>query len=350
MKTDFIAVSLLTFVGLSHALNLGKLPHRRYHSTSRAAKLAARDIDNAPVVNYTLQDWYTGDDFGNQWDFYNDSDPTNGYVNYLSKDDAESAGLFYVQDDGTTVLAVDDYTSLSGGEYRNSVRISSQKTYSSGLFIADIWAMPHGCSVWPAWWSVGPDWPDGGEIDVIEGVNLQTTNQFTLHTSSGCNSTSSSSDSSVEYLADLSTTQCAYVDGDNSGCAFVDTDNRTYGHEFNMNAGGVYAHLWNAGGISVWFFSRDDIPCDITNKSPQPSTWGTPSAFWSSDDCSIADHFYDHSLTFDTTLWSCSGDWAGSAYSSSGCSGTCSEAVQDPANYKYAKWELNYVAVYQHYD
>ena len=51
------------------------------------------------------------------------------------------------------------------------MRISSQKSYNQGLFIADIYAMPHGCSLWPAWWSVGPNWPNGGEIDILEGAS-----------------------------------------------------------------------------------------------------------------------------------------------------------------------------------
>ena len=50
-----------------------------------------------------------------------------------------------------------------------SVRISSKKKYTGGLFIADIYSMPHGCSVWPAYWSIGAgkDWPLAGEIDII---------------------------------------------------------------------------------------------------------------------------------------------------------------------------------------
>jgi hypothetical protein len=70
-----------------------------------------------------------------------------------------------------------------------SVRITSKKTYNQGLFVFDILRMvfltqyicgvdPHlrkkayGCSVWPAAWLVGPSWPTGGEIDVIEGTGI----------------------------------------------------------------------------------------------------------------------------------------------------------------------------------
>ncbi len=55
------------------------------------------------------------------------------------------------------------------------MRITTTKTYNGGLFIADFERMPFGCSLWPAYWSVGPNWPNGGEIDILEGANLQTT-------------------------------------------------------------------------------------------------------------------------------------------------------------------------------
>lgn len=55
---------------------------------------------------------------------------------------------------------------------------------------------------WPAVWTVGADWPNQvisflarsalylirrtqGEVDILEGVNDQGTNQATLHTSAG---------------------------------------------------------------------------------------------------------------------------------------------------------------------
>ena len=33
---------------------------------------------------------------------------------------------------------------------------------------------------------VGPNWPNEGELDIIEGVNLNTYDQVTLHSSPNC--------------------------------------------------------------------------------------------------------------------------------------------------------------------
>jgi hypothetical protein len=35
--------------------------------------------------------------------------------------------------------------------------------------------MAHGCAAWLAYWSVGNQRPNGGEIDIIEGVDLKPT-------------------------------------------------------------------------------------------------------------------------------------------------------------------------------
>ncbi|KAI5830114.1 glycoside hydrolase family 16 protein [Schizophyllum commune Tattone D] len=288
---------------------------------------------------WTLADKYQGQDFLDKWDFFSQADPTHGSVNYQDKSSAQSKNLAYVQDDGAFVMAVDDQTQLSVGDKRDSVRISSKKSYTQGLFIADIWAMPHGCSVWPAWWTVGPNWPNGGEIDVLEGVHDQHVNQYTLHTSQGC-----SIDTSVDVTGTLGNQQCAVGGGDNTGCAFTDSDPTSYGNPFNVLAGGVYAHTWTDEGIKIWHFPRTSIPADITTGNPNPDSWGAPAAFFSASSCDMGSHFYDHVLTFDITLC---GDWAGSTYGSAGCPGSCAERVANPANFKYAKFKINYVAVYQ---
>ena len=60
--------------------------------------------------------------------------------------------------------------------FNSRLRLTSTTTFNGGLFIADFARMPFGCSLWPAYWSYGVlDWPQDGEIDILEGVNLQTT-------------------------------------------------------------------------------------------------------------------------------------------------------------------------------
>ncbi|ESK96457.1 glycoside hydrolase family 16 protein [Moniliophthora roreri MCA 2997] len=295
-------------------------------------------------LKYKLQDKYRGQDFIDKWNFFSEADPTHGMVDYQTKENAKQKGLAYVQDDGTTILAVDNSTWLSPGSNRASVRISSPKTYNQGLFIADFWSMPYGCSTWPAWWTVGPDWPNGGEIDILEGVHSQSTNQMTLHTSDGCKLAQDTS-KGLKSLASgiVGNLNCASSGNDNTGCAFFDTDDRSYGKGFNDKAGGVFAHLWNSEGIKVWFFSRNEIPQDILDGKPNPDGWGQPKAFWQNSSCDINKHFYDHGLTIDTTLC---GDWAGATYQSAGCPGTCAQAVADPRNFDNARWKINYIAVY----
>jgi hypothetical protein len=57
------------------------------------------------------------------------------------------------------------------GVGRYSVRISSKKSWGTGsLVVVDLAHAPGGqCGTWPAMWLLGPNWPWGGEIDIIEG-------------------------------------------------------------------------------------------------------------------------------------------------------------------------------------
>jgi hypothetical protein len=350
-----VRLAVLSVISLAVVSAYGApIPHRRQDDDT--APPTADDPQapigkpNNPPANATTPDaggssWkqthkYAGQDFldPKMWDYFSSKDPTNGMVNYQPLEEATKQGLATVGDDGIAVLAVDDKTKLNPGDFRNSVRISSVDKFNGGLFIADFAAMPHGCSVWPAWWSVGPGWPAGGEIDVLEGVHDQTTNQYTLHTSEGC-SLAEGASATAKVLG----TTCASGAKDNTGCAYRDSDDRTYGKGFNAADGGVYAHIWNDDGIKIWHFARADIPADITSGSPNPSSWPKPAADFKSTTCDMKSHFYDHVLTIDTTLC---GDWAGATYSSSGCPGTCAEAVADPNNFKDAKWKINSITVY----
>lgn len=339
----------LSFFFVFLTLPLAGLAGRYSGIRPRYSARSALNVRSDPQRTFKLVDLYQGADFFKGWDFFNAPDPTNGNVEYLSKEDAFAAGLAFVQQDNTAVLAVDDQTVVPAGGKRKSVRIATTKTYTTGLFIADIFAMPHGCSVWPAYWSVGPDWPNNGEIDVIENVNTATNNLMTLHTSEGCTLDGQTSPNRtfnkgvIASTSRITSTQCASGAASNTGCAFVDTTENSYGHGFNIIAGGVYAHLWTDDAIQIWHFPRDQVPGDIDAKNPDPSTWPPPVAVFTSASCNIPQHFNNHQLVFDTTLC---GDFAGSAYPQSGCPGTCADAVADPSNFRFAKWKVNYVAVY----
>ncbi|KAF5361256.1 hypothetical protein D9758_010301 [Tetrapyrgos nigripes] len=297
---------------------------------------------------YTLQDLYQGESFFNDWNFFTDPDPTKGLVDYQSKDNAISKGLAFVQD-GVTVLAVDSTTPVPSGSNRASVRIESKKHYSTGLFIADFVATPFGCSTWPAWWSYSfSQYPDGGELDIIESVNRLSDNFLTFWRAGDaqCTFPPSSRGSATGIVDSDNAPLCTQSTTDQQKCGFDDASGGGWGQAFNNAGGGVYAHLIDEEGIKIWHFPRSRIPADVTNKNPNPSSWGAPVAQWGTDDCDVLKRITDHTLTINTSLC---GSWAGDddVWATSGCPGTCADTVANPANFNDARWKINYVAVYQ---
>ncbi|KIM65978.1 glycoside hydrolase family 16 protein, partial [Scleroderma citrinum Foug A] len=325
---------------LAAAIHLGTLAGAQKHPWSRHVARASPITTNKV---YNIQDFYQGNDFFDQWSFYTGSDPTGGNVVYQSMQDAKSQGLAVVSSNNSIILAVDSTSAIPPGGNRPSVRITSNKSYNSGLFILDAAMMPVGCATWPAFWTVGPNWPYGGEIDIVEGINDQPTNQMTLHSGNNESCTIDTS-SPTQYTGHTLGTNCYSTPNADAGCAFSDTDTRSFGFGFNNAGGGVFALLWDQSiGLAIWHFARSQIPSDLTNQAPNPSSWGVPGGFLSSKTCNIGNNFYQHSMVIDTTIC---GNWAGPNYPNSGCPGTCSDMVANAANFAGAKWTINYVAVY----
>jgi beta-glucanase (GH16 family) len=120
---------------------------------------------------WTLKETYAGPTFFDKFTYFTDPDPTNGYVDYVSKDEANSLNLTYTGNDGRVYMAAES-RNIASGRGRKSVRLESVSEYNSGsLLIFDINHMPYGCGTWPSIWMLGPNWPSNGEIDIIEGVN-----------------------------------------------------------------------------------------------------------------------------------------------------------------------------------
>ncbi|KIW92298.1 uncharacterized protein Z519_07282 [Cladophialophora bantiana CBS 173.52] len=297
------------------------------------------------TAGYVLEDDYSVDQFFSMFDFFTDADPTNGYVQYVDQNTAQSGGLIST-DNGAVYMGV-DHTNVASGSGRQSVRLTSKKSYTHGLIILDLSHMPGGiCGTWPAFWTVGPNWPNAGEIDIIEGVNSQVSNAMTLHTTSGCSITNNGM-----FSGSVSTPNCdikAVGQATNAGCQIGTANDATYGTGFNQGEGGVYATEWTSSAINIWFFPRSAIPSDIAAGTPDPSNWGQPVASFAGG-CNIDDFFSNNQIVFDTTFC---GDWAGNVWTSDPLCGskasTCQSFVQNnPSAFQDAYWSVNSLKVFQ---
>lgn len=197
-----------------------------------------------------------------------------------------------------------------------------------------------------SFWMVGPQWPSGGEIDILEGVNEQTNNGMTLHTAPNCKI---GPDTSI-FAGEITTPNCDVEAKDqfkNAGCSIEHPSKNSYGAGLNAIGGGVYATQWTSESISVWYFPRDSIPKDVLGEAPNPDGWGIPAAKFMGG-CDIENMFKEQQIIFNTAFC---GDWAGGVWESGSCAKkapTCDEYVQNnPEAFKDAYWTINALKVYQ---
>ncbi|BDD61011.1 hypothetical protein MPDQ_005838 [Monascus purpureus] len=307
---------------------------------------SASSVFRRAGASYQLVESWQGESFFDYFDFFTETDPTHGFVTYLDQSSAESSGLVNVTSSGSVYLGVDHTTVLQdNGPGRNSVRISSKKYYEQGLFIADIQHMPGSiCGVWPALWTVGKDWPQDGELDIIEGVNQQQVDEIVAHTGGECTLTNTG------MTGQVTASDCS-LQGGTSGCT-ANAGPGSYGNSFNENQGGVYAIEWTSDFIKIWIFPRSSIPESITSGNPDVSTFGTP-VFRLEDSCKVSEQFLSQQFIIDTTFC---GDWAGGVFLNSGCplsnpndaTQSCVNYVaSNPSAFTEAYWEINYIKVYQ---
>jgi hypothetical protein len=211
--------------------------------------------------------------------------------------------------------------------------------------------MPGGiCGTWPAFWSLGREpWPVKGEIDIIEGVNQNTNNNFVLHTDTQCK-VNGMGQTGTQALYD-----CALDSPSKStGCGVTDTRGSSFGKGFNAVDGGYYVTEWQAEGIKIWFFPRGSQPHSLLSDEPDTTTFGEPAASFQGDkgDCDIEKRFLDQRFIFSNTFC---GDWGGNVYAQSGCPmyqgldgmGSCKKYVaENPEVFKDAYWRVGSFKTY----
>ncbi|KAG1725581.1 glycoside hydrolase family 16 protein [Suillus paluster] len=317
---------------------------------------------------YTLNEKIVGEGFYSSFNFEAIPDPTNGRVTYVDQATAQMLNLTYATGD-TFIMRADDTTVLTpSGPGRNSVRIRSNSQYTQHVVSDsfDMQHMPEGCGTWPAVWETNEsNWPFGGEVDIVEGVNDVEPNQSTLHTSPNC-----TMPASITQLGTPVLTDCDTAANGNAGCGVQLTeDYNSFGPGFNSIDGGwctTTNHVFNTVAayrfsrryamertndyIKVWFWERHDIfaPFDATTGAwiIDTSLWGTPAANFPNTDCDLASHFDANNIIINLTFC---GDWAGNSavYSASGCPSDCVSYVDNnPTAFTNAYFEFSSINVY----
>ncbi|KAI1324169.1 glycoside hydrolase family 16 protein [Xylariaceae sp. FL0255] len=303
---------------------------------------------------YSLATHYAGQGLLDGFAFFTGKDPSHGFVDYQSKEDAMAQGLVSIDEFNRVRLGVDSvhtYTTSDTG--RPSVRITSKDDFTHGLFIADFAHMPGStCGTWPAFWAFndqdgGALWPMGGEVDIIEGANTAQRNLISAHTEPGCHAPD------VGFTGVQGPVDCS-LSPTNIGCNFAapTADSATFGDAFNAEGGGVYALQWDSENLKIWHFPRSAIPDDITNApvvTPDPSTWGPPQALFGGSSCDPDTYFFNLSLVINTDFC---GDYAGNIWGvADECNKlapTCEDYVaRNPSSFNNAFWEINYIDIYQ---
>ncbi|KAH9478435.1 putative glycosidase C21B10.07 [Psilocybe cubensis] len=301
---------------------------------------------------YDIVKDYSGATFFDGFHFYGSYDNlTSGDVDYVTRENATAKRLAFVNGEGRAVMRVDNATDTIYLEKRESVRIESRLWYGPGtLWIADIVHMPFGCSVWPALWTTGKNWPDDGEIDIIEGINLMENNQVALHTTPGCMHIDPPPPNQRGVSRQLNCT----ID---AGCTVGETAPNSFGAGFNAAGGGVYATQFDESGI--WFWSRPNIPKSILEATSTSSItslddWGPATASYpSGPHCEITKFFKAQKIIINITLC---GIWAGNPEfytpqcGNQGVTGLCYNdnvvGFGTARKYDNAYFEFNYLRTY----
>ncbi|TXT04328.1 hypothetical protein VHUM_04215 [Vanrija humicola] len=238
---------------------------------------------------------------------------------------------------------------------RKSIRIQSIDQYSKGsMFVLDLAHMPQGCGTWPAYWSNGQgDWPNGGEIDFIEGTNSisDDRNRYTIHTGFSsdytCAMTWSNKD---QFTGSPYLTNCQ----GSAGCNVIAKDGTSFGVGLNRAGGGWHVFRWDDLGMSFWWFPRNagNTPSVLTGGSDtiNDDDLGMPDAIFPDDqNCDMSTRFTPQNIIFDTTLCgSWSPNWDRNCGNDSGNrTWGCPNLVRNyPSQFKQAYWLINSLKIY----
>ena len=358
-----------------------------------------RGSDAAAMGPYTvIKEVQEGADFWNYYNFYegNDTVGSAGYNTYVNMSYAKHHELIQTvpSNDCTYVCDTRDVIYMKSKPTtagpRESIRIEGKTRFTSdvgGLFILDLDHIPVGCGQWPAFWLTDTmNWPVNGEIDIVEGVNLQNKVKTALHTSDECSMYAhvpsykmtgtwdratgipDTYTGIMDYNTSLPADNCHVMAAHqwmNQGCVIESSDDNTIGAGFNdVGKGGIYALQWDpivtqSMQSYVFLKSSTKVPSNLlesieyasymnakSNKRsanvpkevyPDPQSWGSeqggtpvlPYAYFAignATGCS-AQHFDNMNLIFNLAFC---GNVAGNRFTMDKCGITSSKSANYP--------------------
>jgi hypothetical protein len=213
-----------------------------------------------------------GKSFFDDWDFLT-GDANNGASQYLDKGTA-------IQEQ--VAQAADTHAILRVGSKgnwlkRKSAKIATQKSWTTFLATMRFSHTPTGCGVWPSFWTnaKGVEWPNGGELDVMEYVN-DFPSQSSFHTGKENKCKLNAALLNKPGCAALPDTnkmgyECSTSYPEKLGCAPNKYPLRT-GQQISGNPG-VYAVEHTQSYMKVFFIPETEMPADMNSNEPKPDTW-----------------------------------------------------------------------------
>merc|ERR1712072_646718 len=161
---------------------------------------------------------------------------------------------------------------------RQSVKLRSKRRYTHFLTAMRFSHVPFGRGVWPSFWTTGANWPNEGELDILEyagedaaKVSFHTgisTNRCKLDSSllnkQGCNAFPDTNGMGYDCVTNYP---------NQLGCApYKAGMPRFTGEQWAQNPG-VIAAEYTDSYIKVFWFPESEIPTDFASDAPQPDQW-----------------------------------------------------------------------------
>ncbi|KAI6367089.1 hypothetical protein MCOR25_005011 [Pyricularia grisea] len=310
---------------------------------------------------YQIEETYDTSNVNSKWNFFEskfdtgnvrDIDPTEGFVNYRSYNDAKALGVLS-EESGSIMMKPNFPTGITAkGKGPDSVRLESKARYQQGLFIADFSRFPKPvCGSWPAFWMFGNSWPEEGELDIYEGWNVQPVNGIALHTDHAAKVGSCHIDAQ-DVNADVQTTNCDNFFTDipkqwEGTACLVKERNGLWGNP----TGGVYAIEWSSRNVSVWSWAHEKTPADVLDGKPNPRTWGQPHFFVGDSKCDIERVLSNQKIVLNLDFCGVTagneGIWGQECKAKTGAA-TCTEYVAgNPSAFSDVAFGLKNIKVYQ---